>query len=84
MKCSIIVFEQCLFENVYLAVNPSPGNVFLRRLLAKGGGEMAPNAHLEYSTQQQNSNGYTYVFRVKLSNDGTSDFAGCRRVRNPR
>ena len=42
---------------------------------------MAPQAYLEcYSTQQQNSNGYTYVFGVSLSNDGTSGFVGRRRV----
>jgi len=42
-----------------------------------GGGEMAPR-HM--SSSRQNSNGYTYVFGVKLSSSGTSDFVGRRCV----
>ena len=57
--------------------NPSPGNGFCD--ICRQGGIKYHQAYLEfYSRWRQNSNGYTYVFGVTLSNAGTSDFVGRR------
>ena len=68
-------------------ISPSPGNGFLRRLPAMGGGEggwVKLPQHISSSRENsdKNSNGYTYVFWVKLSSSGTSDFVGRRNTNN--
>ena len=67
----------------YPCVNPSPGNGFFATF-AGNRVEMPPpppQGYLEFtSTWRQNSNRYVYVFGVKLSSNGSSDFIGRRCV----
>ena len=61
-------------ENLF---DPSPGNAFLRRLPATGGGGKItpgiPRVLEHIATKFQR---YVYVFGVKLSSSGTCDFVG--------
>ena len=54
---------------------------FFATFADNGGGDKNTPQHISSSrAQRQNSNGYTYVFGVRLSNGGTSGFVGRRRA----
>ena len=55
--------------------------VFLHLRMAKGGGRITPQGYLgSQTTYEQNSNGYTHVFGVKLFNGANPDVTGSRHI----